>query len=79
MPLVMSYEICVTPIAGPINDIDASDVAEPTVILLLLPPNDLPKSIISVDANDTCLGPGVDVTLNVLLSFELVSDRIPAI
>jgi len=33
----MSYEICVTPIAGPTNDIVASDVADPTVILLLSP------------------------------------------
>ena len=57
----------------------ASDTAEPTTILLLLPPNDLPKSIISVDANDTCLELGVAVTLNVLFSFEFVSERIPAI
>ena len=57
----------------------ASDTAEPTTILLLLPPNDLPKSMTSVDANDTCLRNGVAVTLNVLFSFKLVSDRIPAI
>ena len=75
----MSYEICVTPIAGPTNDIVASEVAEPTVILLLSPPNDLPKSMTSVDANDTCFESGVAVTRNVLLSFEFVSDRIPVI
>ena len=56
IPDLISYEICVTPIAEATNDMVASDTAEPTTILLLLPPNDLPKSMISVDANDTCLG-----------------------
>ena len=60
------------------NDI-ASDVAGSTVILLLLSPNVLPKSMTSVDANDTCLESGVAVTQNVLFSFKFVSERIPAI
>ena len=66
-------------IAGPIKDIVASDTAAPTVILLLLSPSCLPKSMTSVDANDTDFGLGVSVTLNVLLSFKFVSDRIPVI
>ena len=41
------------------NDIVALDIAEPTTTLLLLPPPSLPKSITSVDANDTLLESGV--------------------
>ena len=68
-----------TPIEGPMNDIVALDIAEPTTTLLLLPPKALPKSITSVDANDTLLASGVAVTLNVSFSFRFVSERIPAI
>ena len=71
--------MAVTPIEGPTNDIVALDIAEPTTILLLPPPRLLPKSITSVDANETLLASGVAVTLNVSFSFLFVSERIPAI